>query len=489
MSALHDAAVAYVREGRRVFPIHTADEDGCSCGRADCESPAKHPRTRRGVNDATANEAQVKRWWTSWPDSNIGIAAGDGLTVLDIDPRHGGDAALESLQAAYEPLPETHCVATGGGGRHFYFRSPTDVRSRVLAPGVEVKGTGAYVVAPPSLHKSGRQYVALGGDLADAPPWLLSDGHQRRNGPAPLVEGKIPEGRRNITLTSLSGSMRRRGMGEAAIFAALSVENAERCRPPLDDDEVRRIAASVARYQPVANGESQWEQVDVQQLEEQTHGDTFVEPTDDRAHLLARANNALKMPDGKRMRRVVHSGSALVTYAATLEDGTTIELGESHQVAHDPRRLDARIAAAAGHEPPYYTPKEWRPYGLALVRAAVADETATTAEDEIREWLGDLDFSATIDLEDADTLYAALRDNIIGFRGSDERLYVRPAKLVDYVKRHYGERVSGSEIRRRLGRLGFTKPRNREGKLAARRGDKTASRRFLASPPGFDVEA
>lgn len=62
----------------------------------------------------------------------------------------------------------------------------------------------------------------------------------------------VPEGSRNATLTSLAGTMRRRGMSVEAIFAALQEENAVRCQPPLDDDEVRRIADSVGRYEPDA---------------------------------------------------------------------------------------------------------------------------------------------------------------------------------------------------------------------------------------------
>ncbi len=63
-------------------------------------------------------------------------------------------------------------------------------------------------------------------------------------------DGTIPNGQRNSTLASLAGTMRRRGMGEAAIRAALIAENDARCDPPLDADEVRRIAESVGRYTP-----------------------------------------------------------------------------------------------------------------------------------------------------------------------------------------------------------------------------------------------
>jgi putative DNA primase/helicase len=89
-------------------------------------------------------------------------------------------------------------------------------------------------------------------ELADAPAWLLEllVGGGRRNGQGAPAEGRIPEGQRKDALTSFPGSMRHRGMCRAAIEAALLVENAERCDPPLTQAEVRRIAGSVARCEP-----------------------------------------------------------------------------------------------------------------------------------------------------------------------------------------------------------------------------------------------
>jgi putative DNA primase/helicase len=72
------------------------------------------------------------------------------------------------------------------------------------------------------------------------------------------VLGDIPEHERNLTLLSFGGSMRRRGMSYAAIEAALLVENSDRCKPPLDEAEVVKIAASVARYQPGVPENSGW---------------------------------------------------------------------------------------------------------------------------------------------------------------------------------------------------------------------------------------
>jgi putative DNA primase/helicase len=120
-----------------------------------------------------------------------------------------------------------------------------------------VKATGGYVVAPPSVGPNGRRYEWIvspeEADLADPPEWLMAALRRRRfkapAAAAPVGE-RIPQGERNKALTSIAGTMRRRGMGEAEILAALEVANARRCTPPLEADEVAKIAASVARYEP-----------------------------------------------------------------------------------------------------------------------------------------------------------------------------------------------------------------------------------------------
>lgn len=260
-----EAALGLAGRGWSVFPVHTpTGQGGCSCLKASCDRIGKHPRNAHGHNEATTDSAVIDRWWRQWPDANIGLATGQtsGLVVLDIDPDKGGEESLRELEKQFTRLPETVEVLTGGGGRHLYFQSPRDTTIRnsvsVLGPGLDIRGEGGYVVAPPSLHRSGRTYeyeVEHHPDempLATLPAWLLAKltEHPRQTTKPEALGSPIHDGQRNVRLTSLAGTMRRPGMTEASIRAALLEDNRQRCVPPVPDDVVRGIAASVCRYSP-----------------------------------------------------------------------------------------------------------------------------------------------------------------------------------------------------------------------------------------------
>ena len=261
------AALAYSQDfGWAVFPCHSIrDQNRCSCGNADCNSPGKHPRTQHGLHDATTDEGTIRAWFARWPDANLAVVTGalSGFDVLDVDPRHGGDDSLDELERSHPGLPPTVESLTGGGGRHILFSHHAGVRNKAggfsgFGSGLDVRGEGGYILVPPSGHVSGDRYQwelsSQPGDvsLADWPRWLLELLVSKNGNPAPAaptLDGRICEGSRNASLTSLAGTMRRRGMGEESILAALLQEN-ERCQPPLNASEVTRIAASVGRYEP-----------------------------------------------------------------------------------------------------------------------------------------------------------------------------------------------------------------------------------------------
>ncbi len=166
------AALGYAKRGWVVLPCRPRD---------------KRPATKHGFKDGTTEKGVLVQAWVSNPEANIGIATGrvSGIVVLDVDPRNGGDESLAELERVHGSLPETATVATGGGGRHFYFMAPEGaVPSGDLAPGVEVKGDGRYVIAPPSVHPSGEQYRWFRHSkvgLAPCPTWVrLRSADKRR---------------------------------------------------------------------------------------------------------------------------------------------------------------------------------------------------------------------------------------------------------------------------------------------------------------------
>ena len=246
------------RSGQPVLPLHWAEAGECSCVNPACNSVGKHPITAHGVRDATTDESTIRRWWNEFPKANIGVATGkvSDLIVVDVDPRHGGMESLQQFENENGRLPDGPVVRTGGGGFHLYFRySSGIVGNKVgLLPGIDVRSDGGYVVYPGSIHSSGRRYRWLHGksprNVRTVPlPASLLKLTRARTSSTPLEsESVIPEGRRNATLTSLLGSMHRRGMTAEALEAAAQVENRLRCDPPLAELEVKKIVRSVSSY-------------------------------------------------------------------------------------------------------------------------------------------------------------------------------------------------------------------------------------------------
>jgi|GEM_PF-554907 len=248
MNALLESALAIAATGWRVIPLHTPIDGACDCRRPDCSSPGKHPRTKNGLSDATTDADQIRRWWGMWPGANIGAVVPDDYVVVDVDV-----ADLASAFAADE-LPHTATSRTGRGW-HYVYRAQVPLRPKVgVREHVDLRGPGSYVVVPPSLHASGVRYewvVPTEDGIADAPAWVADAARSPRTaGDRPDESDTIPEGKRNATLTSLAGTMRRRGMTAAEIEAGLLAVNAGRCQPPLPEDAVWGIASSVGRYPP-----------------------------------------------------------------------------------------------------------------------------------------------------------------------------------------------------------------------------------------------
>ena len=249
VTAMLPSALTLARKKLHVFPCLPRD---------------KRPATANGVKAATADLDTIRRWWQQEPQFNIGVATGapSGIFVLDVD---GIDAEVElrKLEARHSALPATVEVITARG-RHVYFKMPDVLPIRnsagKLAPGLDVRATGGYVLAPPSIHPSGRRYewsVDCARALVEAPAWLLQiiavpgPAISANKGTTPpsewreLIKG-ISEGARDCSLTKLTGYLLRRHVDAFVTLELIRSFNTTRCAPPLPDKDVEKIVSSVA---------------------------------------------------------------------------------------------------------------------------------------------------------------------------------------------------------------------------------------------------
>ena len=282
--SMGEKARAYARSGMAVFPVYWIDTDAdCACGQSDCGSPGKHPMTPRGHLDATTDPEQVEKWWQQCPEANIGHRPAENQFVLDVDPRNGGDESLAKLFAQHHKIDTVESL-TGGGGQHLHLRLPPGVQITVKEvpgyPGIDVKTHHGYVLLPPSNHKSGSRYeweASSPSKRTVAPQWLIDllTQHPASHHPT-RDDGPIPDGTRSTTLTSIAGRMRRIGMSESQIRAALRTTNEERCKPPLEEHEVDAIAHSVARYGPAECLAPEQESIEQELATEPVDGDRLL---------------------------------------------------------------------------------------------------------------------------------------------------------------------------------------------------------------------
>ena len=201
-----------------------------------------------GFKEATTDPDLIRQWWRQ--DFNIGIHCSQ-FWVLDVDNPDSLDTPLDTLTQI-----------TGGGGRHYLFQNPGfHVRNSqgVIAPGIDVRGSDGYIVAAPSIHPETRKPYFWDGmeefeqqAIKPAPQWLLDKLAPPPPPPPTTIPDKIGKGQRHKTLTSLAGSMRRRGCSPDEILAAIRVTNSTRCDPPYDDKHLQQIATSMEKYAPMA---------------------------------------------------------------------------------------------------------------------------------------------------------------------------------------------------------------------------------------------
>lgn len=236
-------ALHYAEMGLAVFPLACRD---------------KVPAVVDGCKAATTERTTIERWWDKNPQYNIGIATGNkssGLVVidLDVDKNKGIDGydVLRDWQNKHGKLPETWQSITGRGGYHYFYKDAIVHSNRVgLYEGVDIRGEGGYIVAPPSVHPNGNIYEWEQGpeeyEIAQVDNIVndfLKGEKQRRDSEHKTnfkVPELIPEGKRVDTIVRLIASLRTKGLDDDAIKAAVRVENEKRCNPPLKEKELEK---------------------------------------------------------------------------------------------------------------------------------------------------------------------------------------------------------------------------------------------------------
>jgi putative DNA primase/helicase len=247
---LLESALYYASLGLHVIPLHTPGQDKsgkrCSCRDGiNCEKIGKHPRISDWPNKASIEEKQIREWWNTWPIANIGILCGEksNLFVFDVDGEEGRNSIKE------RDIPETVTTITGKGN-HYLYTHPKDTKLKTpknsvgIIEGCDIRTNRGYIVAPPSMHYSGKKYRWQEGhapneiELANAPQWLLDKFKEAENSVSPK-EAKTPANPKNGNTTAY---------GKAALQDACEkIRNArEYTRNQTLNDEALCIAQLVA---------------------------------------------------------------------------------------------------------------------------------------------------------------------------------------------------------------------------------------------------
>ena len=245
------AAVAYATAGVKVFPLQKHDKIPVT---------SKEFGLLHGHNDSSSDPRIVRAWWMAFPGSNIGIPGNDEFFILDVDTYNGGGASLDGIVSAHSELPYCPTVETGGGGKHYYFAQPAGSKKvgtrNGFVHGLDAKGIGGYVVAPPSIHPNGNSYVweddasVITAEAPQAPGWLLEilpiaappgvraklthDDWAAISSPVAQGDG------RHSTLLSLAGKLVPQ-LGPKAARTLLTAWNLQLCSPPLEEPDFNRI--------------------------------------------------------------------------------------------------------------------------------------------------------------------------------------------------------------------------------------------------------
>lgn len=229
-------AMQLYSQGYSIFPVNKAKEPLVAWKKFQNRMPT---------------EQEIERWWTKWPDANIGIATGkiSGITVVDVDTYKGGKK---------DPFPETYTVLTGNKGYHLYYKYFPGIKNSVEKypglPGIDTRNDGGYVVAPYSLTDYIKDGARMGGsyevvdarEMVEFPSKLFPNTKER----IPLARKiGVGAGGRNASIASFAGQLlraEREDKWESDVWPAVERAN-KTYSPPLEESELRLTFDSIAK--------------------------------------------------------------------------------------------------------------------------------------------------------------------------------------------------------------------------------------------------
>ena len=248
-------ALNYAKLNFKVFPLKVNTKDGHIC--------------KSWKKEATTNETIIRNMWKE--NYNVAVVTGNGLMIIDVDVKNGKDG-LKSIEPFLDKFPKTFTVKTPNGGYHYWYLVNKEVPCKVnLYDGIDIRGEGGYIIAPPSIVDNKSYEIINNHPIAAANDavyeFLYKEEYTKVSS---IKSNEITAGSRNDTLFKIACSLHSKGICDEAILACLLKENEVRCNPSLLQDEVERIVNSVINRYPKGRiqifSESKNERISASQL-------------------------------------------------------------------------------------------------------------------------------------------------------------------------------------------------------------------------------
>ncbi len=225
-----ESVLQLAQGGIRLFPVKPHD---------------KTPLIPEWGQQATCDTEKLRSWEKEYRGCNWGGTCGpdSAVWVLDVDGE-AGRASLDELLAQYGELPDTLTSRTGKGVHHYFrWSQNASIRNTVskMAVGIDVRGSGGYVVVPPSVHSSGRVYewVDPTTQIVEAPEWLVRLAASPTSAAAKAATGVILRGQGEPATFALAMKLFKAGVAQDEVLAAVLARDMK-CEHQLGEAECKR---------------------------------------------------------------------------------------------------------------------------------------------------------------------------------------------------------------------------------------------------------